>query len=218
MTDQEILARVDHTLLRADASWEEIRKVCEEALRYGTASVCIPTAFVRRAREVFPALRICTVVGFPLGNSSKAAKVWETTEAVADGADEIDMVMAVWALKGGEDDIVTDEIRAVKKACRNHILKVIVETCLLTEEEKVRACRCAALGGADYIKTSTGFGSAGAVLADVRLFRTVLGDTCRIKAAGGIHTREEMEAFLEAGADRIGASGAVKVLCGKEKK
>lgn len=215
MTNEEILARVDHTLLKPEASRADILRVCGEAAKYHTASVCIPSAFVKCAREAYPYLRICTVVGFPLGNCSSAAKVFETAEAIADGADEIDMVMAVGALKGKEESAVIDEIRAVKKACRGRILKVIAETCLLTEEEKIRACRCTALGGADYIKTSTGFGSAGAKLEDVRLFRTLLGDTCKIKAAGGIHTREEMEAFLEAGADRLGASGAVRVLAEK---
>lgn len=212
MTAQDILSHVDHTLLRADATWPDIRRLCEEALRYHTASVCIPSSFVRRAHEAFPALTICTVVGFPLGNASLAAKEAETRQALADGAAEIDMVIPIGTLKNGETDTVTAEIRALKTIAGPHLLKVILETCYLTDEEKIAACRCADEGGADFVKTSTGFGPAGAQLADIALFRAHLSPRVKIKAAGGIRTRDAMEAFLRAGCDRIGASAAVSLL------
>lgn len=215
MTTQEILSHVDHTLLKADAGWSDIRNLCEEALTYHTASVCIPSAFVRRAHEAFPALVICTVVGFPLGNASLAAKAAETREALADGASEIDMVIPIYALKSGEPQTVTEEIRTLKAIAGPHILKAIVETCYLTEEEKITACRCVTEGGADFIKTSTGFGPAGAQLADIALFKAHLGPGIQIKAAGGIRTRESMEAFLQAGCTRLGASGAIAALSGQ---
>lgn len=215
MTAQEILSHVDHTLLRADASWTDIRTLCEEALTYHTASVCIPSAFVRRAHAAFPALVICTVVGFPLGHASLAAKTAETRQALDDGASEIDMVIPIYALKSGEPDTAVEEIRTLKRIAGPHILKVIVETCYLTEEEKITACRCVTEGGADFIKTSTGFGPAGAQLADIELFKRHLGPGIQIKAAGGLRTKEAMEAFLQAGCTRLGASGAVKVLIGQ---
>ena len=212
MTAQEILARVDHTLLRADARWADIRKLCKEAVRFRTASVCIPSVFVRRAHEAFPYLPVCTVVGFPLGNANLSAKTAETKQAVSDGASEIDMVISIGALKDGDTAYVTEEIRAVKAAAEGRIVKVIIETCYLTEEEKIAACRCCTEGSADFIKTSTGFGPAGAALSDIALFRAHIGPNVSIKAAGGIRTREDMEAFLAAGASRIGASSAVRVL------
>ena len=214
MTNEFIFSHVDHTLLKATATWEEIRKLCEEAERYHMASVCIPSSFVKKVREEFPSLTICTVVGFPLGNCSTEAKTQEAITAISDGADEIDMVIHIGALKAGNLTYVTGEIAEMKAAIENHILKVIVETCYLTEKEKIAACRCVTAGGADYIKTSTGFGTKGATLEDVKLFRKYVGKDVRIKAAGGIHTREEMEAYLEAGASRIGASGAIKALLG----
>ncbi len=212
MTAQDILSRVDHTLLRADATWEDIHTLCEEALRYRTASACIPSAFVRRARDAFPTLTICTVIGFPLGNASLAAKEAETRAALADGADEFDMVIPIGALKAGDTAAVTAEITALKAIVGPRILKVIIETCLLTEEEKLAACRCVTEGGADFIKTSTGFAAKGADLRDMPLLRAHIGPGVRIKAAGGIRTLEAMEAFLDAGASRIGASGAVSLL------
>ena len=214
MTNEFIFSHVDHTLLKATATWEEIRKLCEEAERYHMASVCIPSSFVKKVREEFPSLTICTVVGFPLGNCSTEAKTQEAITAISDGADEIDMVIHIGALKAGNLTYVTGEIAEMKAAIENHILKVIVETCYLTEKEKIAACRCVTEGGADYIKTSTGFGGKGATLEDVKLFRKYVGKDVRIKAAGGIHTKEEMEAYLEAGASRIGASGAIKALLG----
>ena len=214
MTNEFIFSHVDHTLLKAAATWEEISKLCEEAEKYHMASVCIPSSFVKKVREEFPSLTICTVVGFPLGNRSTHAKVEEAGNAIADGADEIDMVIHIGALKEGNLAYVTDEIAAVKGTIEDHILKVIVETCYLNEKEKIHACRCVTEGGADYIKTSTGFGGKGATLEDVKLFRKYVGKDVKIKAAGGIHTKEEMEAYLNAGVSRIGASGAIKALLG----
>lgn len=212
MNKQEIFARVDHTALKATTTWEAIRRLCQEALEYHTASVCIPPSYLKRAREAFPALNLCTVIGFPLGYSTTACKVFETRDAVQNGADEIDMVVNLGDVKNGAFDLVTDEIRAVREACAGKVLKVIVETCYLTEEEKIRLCRCVTEGGADYIKTSTGMGTAGAQLEDIRLFREHIGSGVRIKAAGGIRTREAMEAFCLAGCDRIGCSAAIQAL------
>ena len=214
MTNEFIFSRVDHTLLKATATWEEIRKLCEEAETYHMASVCVPSSFVKKVREKYPSLTICTVVGFPLGNGSTETKLQEAIAAISDGADEIDMVIHIGALKEGNFSYVTEEIAAVKEAIEDHLLKVIVETCYLTEKEKIAAGECVAKGGADYIKTSTGFGTKGAQLSDVLLFKEQLEGKLKIKAAGGIHSREEMEAFLNAGASRIGASGAIKALLG----
>lgn len=208
MTNAEILAHIDHTVLKPDTKWENIAQICEEALKFHTASVCIPSYYVARARKEYPNLNICTVIGFPLGYVPAAVKAAETAEAVQSGADEIDMVINVSALKNGEDAVVLDEIKAVRAACAGRILKVIVETCYLTEDEKIRVCKLVTDGGADYIKTSTGFGTAGAKLEDIALFRAHIGANVKIKAAGGIRTREDMEAFLAAGCDRIGCSAA----------
>ena len=216
MDNKEILRHVDHTLLKATASRADIKKLCEEAVMYHTASVCIPSSYVKRVREAFPSLNICTVVGFPLGNGNTESKLEEARAALSGGADEIDMVMAVAALKDGDSDYVTREIRRMKELVGDKILKVIVETCYLTEEEKIEACRCVTRSGADYIKTSTGFGTGGATLDDVALFKKYIGPVVKIKASGGIHTKEEMEAYLILGADRIGASGAVSVLADKK--
>ena len=208
MTNAEILSHIDHTVLKPDTKWEQVAQICEEALKYHTASVCIPSYFVAKARKAYPALNICTVIGFPIGYTPAAAKAAETAEAVKNGADEIDMVINVSALKDGEDAVVLDEIKAVRAACAGKILKVIVETCYLNEDEKIRVCKLVTEGGADYIKTSTGFGTAGAELADIALFKQHIGADVRIKAAGGIRTREQMAAFLAAGCDRIGCSAA----------
>ena len=208
MTTAEILSHIDHTVLKADAKWEDIAQICEEALQYHTASVCIPAWYVARAKENYPELNVCTVVGFPLGYTETAAKAKETELALAAGAAEIDMVINIAALKNGDDAAVLEDIRALRKVCGKAILKVIVETCYLTEDEKIRVCRLVTEGGADYIKTSTGFGSAGAQLEDIALFRKYIGANVKIKAAGGIRTREQMTAFLDAGCDRIGCSAA----------
>ena len=215
MKTEDILSHVDHTLLKAAASWEEIRKLCDEAVKYQTASVCVPSSYVKKIRENYPRLTICTVVGFPLGNGNSESKVEETIHALDDGADEIDMVINIGAVKNKDYDLVMEEIAVLKEIMEDKILKVIVETCYLTEEEKIRLCECVTKGGADYIKTSTGFGTEGASLSDIALFRKHIGKNVKIKAAGGIHTREDMEAFLTAGADRIGASGAIRVLYGE---
>ena len=212
MKARDILAHVDHTLLKPAATWQDIVRVCDEAEKYHTATVMVPSCYVRRIREAYGSrLSIATVV-FPNGNANTAAKLAETAQALADGAAEIDMVLNIGCLKAGETSFVTEEIRALKALCGARVLKVIVETCFLTETEKIAACRCVTDGGADYIKTSTGFGTAGATLADIALFKAHIGPGVKMKAAGGIHTREEMEAFLAAGCDRLGASAAVKVL------
>lgn len=216
MDRKEIIAHVDHTQLKAFATWEDIEKLCEEAMEYKTASICIPPCYVKRVRQKYGnRLKICTVVGFPLGYSVTEAKVEETRKALEDGADEIDMVINISDVKNGDYDKVTQEIISVKRECLNHILKVIVETCYLTEKEKIAMCRAVTDAGAEYIKTSTGFGTAGADMADISLFKEYIGDAVRIKAAGGIRTKEDMEAFLEAGCDRIGSSAAAEVM--KEK-
>ena len=215
MTYAEMLHCVDHTLLKACASWEEICRLCDEAVEYQTASVCVPPCYIKRIRETYPDLTICTVVGFPLGYSVTAAKVCEVREALADGADEIDMVIHIGQLKAGNTDYVLEDIKAVKAAIGDHILKVIIETCLLTEVEKITMCRLVTESGAEYIKTSTGFSTGGATFDDVRLFAEHVGEGVKIKAAGGIRSREDMEEFLRLGASRLGTSSAVKILCGK---
>lgn len=213
MEAKEILAKVDHTLLKQTATWEDIKRICEEAKTYHTATVMVPSCFIARIKETYgEGVKAATVVGFPNGNCSTAAKIAETAQALADGAEEIDMVINVGALKEGNTDYVTGEIKALKQLCGERVLKVIVETCFLTEEEKIAACKCVTEGGADFIKTSTGFGSAGATIEDIKLFKAHIGEGVQMKAAGGIHTREEMEAFIEAGCTRLGASAAVKVL------
>lgn len=213
MTKEErsaILSRVDHTCLRVDATWEDIRRLCDEGMRYATASVCIPPAYVRQAKEyVGDRLPICTVIGFPNGYSVTAVKVAETKAAVADGADEIDMVIRIGWLKEGNVTALEEEIRAVKAACGDKILKVIIETCLLTDEEKTVMCRVVAAAGADYIKTSTGFSSGGATPADISLFAAHRAPGLLIKAAGGISSFADANAMLSLGADRLGTSRLV---------
>lgn len=210
MTEREMLSRVDHTQLKAFATWEDIRKLCDEALEYRTASVCVPPSYVRRIHETYgDRLKICTVVGFPLGYSVTEAKLAEVRQALADGCSEIDMVVNIGDVKGGLYDRVEEEIRSVKKACGDHILKVIVEACYLTQEEKIAMCGAVTRAGADYIKTSTGFGPGGATEEDVKLFQRHIGPGVKIKAAGGISTLEEAERFLDIGCDRIGTSRAV---------
>lgn len=208
-----ILAACDHTLLLQDAVWDEIRGVCDEALAFKTASVCIPPCYVAGAKEyVGDGMRVCTVVGFPNGNGTTASKVFETRDALKNGADEIDMVINIGMLRAGCDEYVLREIEDVKAACGEHILKVIIETCLLTEEEKVRMCGIVTNVGADFIKTSTGFSKAGATLADIELFAANVGPNVRIKAAGGISSLEDAEAFLKAGASRLGTSRIVRLV------
>ena len=215
MTDREILQRIDHTLLKMTASWEEIKTLCGEAVRFNTASVCIPPCYVKPVYEEYGEKPIiATVIGFPLGYSITAAKVLETERAILSGAGEIDMVINVGDVKNARFDFVLEEIKLVKKACGDKILKVIIETCYLAEEEKIRLCGIVTEAGADFIKTSTGFGTAGATLADVELFKKHIGPNVKIKAAGGVKSREDLEAFITAGAARIGTSSAVKLLAG----
>lgn len=215
MTDNEILSHIDHTLLRPTAAAAEIDRLCEEALRLKTASVCIPPAYVKYAHGKFPGLNICTVIGFPLGYNTTSVKCFETRDAVENGASEIDMVINLGMVKNGDFAGVEQEISEVRSACTGKILKVIVETCYLTESEKIRLCECVTNAGADFIKTSTGFGSAGATLADIQLFAAHIGSNVRMKAAGGVKSREDLEMFLNAGCDRIGTSSAVKLLTEK---
>lgn len=216
MTDLEMLSYVDHTVLKATASWKEIKTLCEEAVEYKTASVCIPPSYISRVHKKFPTLNICTVVGFPLGYSVTEAKVLETRKAVSDGASEVDMVINIGDVKNGDYGKVEDEIRELKQAVGDKILKVIIETCYLTEEEKIAMCHAVTAAKADYIKTSTGFGTAGAALSDIALFKKHIGPEVKIKAAGGVRTLEDLRAYIEAGCSRVGASAAVKLVAGKE--
>ena len=212
MERNEIYRRVDHTLLAQTATWEEIRKICDDALEYGTASVCIPPSYVGRAKEYLgDRMAVCTVIGFPNGYNTTAVKVFETEDAVANGADEIDMVINIGWLKDQEYDRILDEIRRVKAACAGRILKVIIETCLLSEEEKIRMCGIITEAGADFIKTSTGFSTAGATFDDIRLFAEHVGEGVRMKAAGGIKSFGDAEEFIRLGADRLGTSRIVKL-------
>ncbi len=219
MDIRNILSKCDHTLLVQTATWEQIKKICDEGMQYGTASVCIPPCFVEQAKKYTgDKLKICTVIGFPNGYNTTAVKVFETAEAIEKGADEIDMVINIGMLRAGEDEKARDEIRQIKRACGDKILKVIIETCLLTEEEKLRACKIVTEAGADYIKTSTGFSTAGATLADVKLMRANVGEKVLVKAAGGISGLEDAQAFLDNGAARLGTSRVVKAVQGVESK
>ena len=213
METREILSHVDHTLLKAFATWEDIQKICEEAIEYGTASVCIPASYIRKVHDTYgEKINICTVVGFPLGYSTTTAKIAETQQALADGATDIDMVINIAEVKNGNYEYVTDEIRALKAVTGDKVLKVIIETCYLTEEEKIAMCKAVTKAGADYIKTSTGFGTGGATMEDILLFKEHIGPNVKMKAAGGIRSVADMEAFLNAGCDRIGTSSAIKLI------
>ncbi|GHU69495.1 deoxyribose-phosphate aldolase [Spirochaetia bacterium] len=215
MTDQEIFSRIDHTLLKAASTWEGIAKLCDEAVQYKTASVCIPPCFVKPVFEEYGnKVNICTVIGFPLGYSITAVKVLEAERAILSGANEIDMVINIGDAKGGHFDWVREEIVLLRKAAAGKTLKVIIETCYLTEDEKIRLCEIVTDAEADYIKTSTGFGTAGASLEDVALFKKHIGPRVKIKAAGGVKTRDDLVQFIEAGASRIGTSSAVSLLAG----
>lgn len=215
MTNKDILQYIDHTQLKAFTTWEDIQVLCEEAMEYHTASVCVPPAYIKRIHDTYgESINICTVVGFPLGYSVTQAKVAEVNQAIEDGASEIDMVVNIGDVKNGDFGKVENEIRTLKQACGSHILKVIVETCYLTEEEKIALCKAVTGAGADYIKTSTGFGTNGATLEDVKLFKEYIGPNVKIKAAGGVKTKEDLEAFLEEGCSRIGTSSAVSILGG----
>ena len=209
MEQNEILSRVDHTLLTPTATWEQVRALCDEGKQFGVASVCIPPRYVKRANDYAGGLKICTVIGFPNGYATPEVKVFETEDAIRDGADEIDMVINQGLAKAGDWEGVLTEIKAVKESCKGRILKVIIEACNFTQEEKITLCRVVSMSGAEFIKTSTGFAAGGATVEDVRLFREHMSPDVRVKAAGGIRTFEQAQAMLEAGADRIGASALV---------
>lgn len=217
MKKEEIAAHIDHTMLKPIADWESIEKLCKEAVRYHTASICIPSCYVKQVKEAYrEEINICTVVGFPLGYCNTEAKLAETKQAILDGASEIDMVINLCHVKNKQFDKVKNEIRALKECCGDKILKVIVETCYLTEEEKKVMCRIVTEAGADYIKTSTGFGTGGATMEDILLFKEHIGENVKIKAAGGIKSIEDMEAFLKAGCDRLGTSSGIQLLEGNQ--
>ena len=213
MEIEKILAACDHTLLKQDATWEQIKEILDDAIKYKTASVCIPPCYIHPAKEYAgDKVQLCTVIGFPNGNMTTAAKVMETKDAIADGADEIDMVINIGMLKGGNTDYVLDEIKQIRRACPGKILKVIIETCLLTDDEKITMCDLVTRSGADYIKTSTGFSTAGATFEDVELFAKHVGPNVKIKAAGGISSIADAERFMELGASRLGTSRIVKIV------
>lgn len=215
MDVKNILSVCDHTLLLQGATWQEIKGICDDAMKYETASVCIPPCYVKQAADYMQGkIKVCTVIGFPNGNMTTATKVFETKDAINNGADEIDMVINIGMLKAGEYDYVLSEIKEIKKACGSKILKVIIETCLLTEDEKIKMCQIVTESGADYIKTSTGFSTAGATFEDIELFAKNVGADVKIKAAGGIASLEDAEKFMELGADRLGTSRVVKIVKG----
>lgn len=215
--EQEILKYVDHTLLKQESTWEEIKELCDDAIKYDTASVCIPPSFVKQAQEyVERKLKICTVIGFPNGYNTTDVKVYETRNAIKNGADEIDMVTNIGWVKQGEYKEILDEINDVKEACGDKILKVIIETCLLTEEEKIELCKIVSVSKADYIKTSTGFSKAGATIEDIQLLKKYMAEGKGIKAAGGISNFEDAENFIKEGATRLGTSRLVKIIKSKE--
>ncbi|MCI5727375.1 MAG: deoxyribose-phosphate aldolase [Clostridium sp.] len=213
MDKSEILKRVDHTILTQTCTWGEVKEICDDAIRYNTASICIPPSFVKRAKEyVQDKMKVCTVIGFPNGYVASDVKIYETTIAIKDGADEIDMVINLGNVKSGKFKEILEEIKHIKSICGSRILKVIVETCYLTEAEKIEMCRVVTEAGADYIKTSTGFGSCGATYEDVALFKKHLGSNVKIKAAGGIKNFEMAEEYIRLGADRLGTSSLVKLI------
>ena len=212
---KDILAKCDHTLLGQAATWNDIKGICDDGMKYQTASVCIPASFVRQAKEyVGDKLAICTVIGFPNGYATTASKCFMASDAVDNGADEVDMVINIGWAKEGKWDAITEEIRQIKAHCQGKILKVIIETCLLTDEEKIALCKCVSDSGAEYIKTSTGFSKAGATFADVELFAKHVAPHVKIKAAGGISSLEDAEKFIELGASRLGTSRVVKIAKG----
>ena len=219
METKDILSKCDHTLLSQTATWADIQRICDEGIQFSTASVCIPPCYVKASKEyVGDRLKICTVIGFPNGYATTESKVFEAQNAIENGADEIDMVINLGRLRAGEDQAVLGEIQRIKAACNGKILKVIIETCLLTEDEKLRMCRIVTASGADYIKTSTGFSKDGATLEDVALLRANVGKQVLVKAAGGISGLQDAEAFLNCGADRLGTSRVVKAVQGQDGK
>ena len=219
MDNKEILSHVDHTLLKATATWEDIKQIAEDSIKYQTASICIPQSYIKRLNETYgDKINICTVVGFPLGYNSTESKVMEIKQALADGANEIDMVINIGDCKDHNYEKIEEEIRTLKAACGDHILKVIIETCYLTDEEKIAMCKAVTNAKADYIKTSTGFGTAGATMEDILLFKANIGPDVKMKAAGGIRSVKDMEDYLAVGVDRLGTSSAIKLIEGQEAK
>lgn len=217
MDIKEILKHVDHTLLLQGSTWEEIKQICDDAMKYETASVCIPPCYVKQAAEYMgDRMAVCTVIGFPNGNVTTETKAFETKDALENGASEIDMVINIGWLKDKKYDLVENEIRKLKEICGDKILKVIIETCFLTDEEKIKMCEIVTNAGADYIKTSTGFGGAGATFDDIKLFAEHIGPNVKMKAAGGISSISDAEAFLNLGADRLGTSRIVKIVKNEE--
>ncbi len=218
-TVEEIMTHVDHTLLSQSATWEDIKAICDDAIKYATASVCIPPSFVKQAADYLGGrVPVCTVIGFPNGYNTTSVKLVEAADAIENGADEIDMVINIGDLKAGKYKELANEISLLKLACNDKILKVIIETCLLTDEEKIAMCKIVTDAGADYIKTSTGFSTGGANAADIKLFAENVGENVKIKAAGGIKSFEDAEMFLSLGADRLGTSRLVTLLKGAENK
>lgn len=219
MENKEIYAHIDHTLLKPFSTWEDIEKLCDEAVEYKTASVCVPQSYIERINKKYgDKLAICTVIGFPLGYNLTESKIVEAKKAIEYGASEIDMVVNISDVKNGDYEKVEEEIKVIKEAVGERILKVIIETCYLTKEEKIAMCKAVTNAGADYIKTSTGFGTDGARMEDVILFKEHIGENVKIKAAGGVRTKEDLIAFIKAGCDRIGTSSAIKMLKGEENK
>lgn len=217
MDMKEILKHVDHTLLLQGATWEEIKQICDDAMKYETASVCIAPSYVKQAAEYMgDKMAVCTVIGFPNGYMTTKAKEFETKDALENGASEIDMVINIGWLKDKKYDLIENEIRALKAVCKDKILKVIIETCFLTDEEKIKMCEIVTNAGADYIKTSTGFGGAGATFDDIKLFSQHIGPNVKMKAAGGISSMDDAEKFLELGADRLGTSRIIKIVKNEE--
>ncbi len=209
---KEILTYVDHTLLKQEATWEQIKAICDDGMNFGTASVCIPPSYVKDCAEYCNGkMKICTVIGFPNGYNTTACKVFETRDAIENGADEIDMVINIGYLKDKKYDLILNEIKEIKKACDGKVLKVIIETCLLTDEEKIKMCQLVTEAGADFIKTSTGFSSAGATFTDIKLFSENIGEKVKMKAAGGIASLDDAEKFLSLGAERLGTSRIVSI-------
>lgn len=217
MNEKEILKHVDHTLLRQTATWQEIKQICDDAIKYQTASVCIPPCYVKQASEYVKGnVKICTVIGFPNGYMTTKAKEFETKDAIANGASEIDMVINIGWLKDKKYELIEEEIITLKEACGENVLKVIIETCFLTDEEKIKMCEIVTRAGADYIKTSTGFGGGGATFSDIELFSRNIGPNVKMKAAGGISSMEDAEKFLSLGADRLGTSRIIKIVKSEE--
>lgn len=213
MQKEEILSKIDHTVLKAIATWDDVKKLCEEAITHKMASVCIPPSYVKKAKEVFgEKLNVCTVIGFPLGYNTTAVKVFETKQAIQEGASEIDMVINICELKNKNFDYIKEEIKQIKDACQGKLLKVIVETCYLTQEEKEMLCKIISEVKAGYIKTSTGFGTGGATLEDIELFKKHISKDVKMKASGGIKTKEDMQAYINAGCSRIGTSSAITLI------